>query len=60
MDMWERLQKLLPSPDAEEAIVNLLKTLDEPSREELLEEVKYNLGGDAVERISCRLMEVSP
>jgi len=60
MDMWEKLQSFLPSPNVEEKIVNLLKTLDESSREELLEEVKYNLGGDAVERINCRLMEVSP
>jgi hypothetical protein len=60
MDMWEKLQSLLPSPNVEEKIVNLLKTLDEPQREELMEEVRYNLGGDAVERISCRLMEVSP
>ena len=59
MDMWEKLQRLLPSPEAEEEIVKLLTTLDEPQREEQLEEVKYNMGGDAVERISCRLMEVS-
>jgi len=60
LDMWTKLQKILPSPDVEKKIVALLATLDEPQREELLEEVKYNLGGDAVERISCRLQEVSP
>jgi len=49
-----------PKPRRGEEDCRPLATLDEPQREELLEEVKYNLGGDAVERISCRLQEVSP
>ena len=61
MDKWEKLQKIMGSPhDVEQEIVKLLQGMDEPTREDMLDEVRYSLGGDAVERITCRLMEVSP
>ena len=61
MDNWEKLQKIMGSPrDVEQEIVKLLQGMDEPTREDMLDEVRYSLGGDAVERINCRLMEVSP
>ena len=60
MDNWEKLQKIMGSPrDVEQEIVKLLQGMDEPTREDMLDEVRYSLGGDAVERINCRLQEVS-
>ena len=59
MDSWEKLQKLMGSPrEVEGEIVKLLQGCDEPTREDMLDEVRYSLGGDVVERILCRLQEV--
>ena len=59
MDSWEKLQKILGEPrDTEAQIVSLLRAMDEPTREDMLDEVRYSLGGDAVERIQARLQEV--
>ena len=59
MDSWEKLQKILGEPrEVEMQIVRLLKGMDEPTREDMLSEVKYSLGGDVVARIEARLQEV--
>ena len=59
MDSWEKLQKIMGNPrDVEGEIISLLKEMDEPTREDMLDEVRYSLGGDAVERIQARLQEV--
>ena len=61
MDSWEKLQKIMGNPrDVEADIVSLLVEMDEPTREDMLDEVKHALGGDAVQRIEARLQEVSP
>ena len=59
MDIWEKLRKILGNPsDEEQQIVNLLKESDEPTREEIFDELKYSKGGEYVERIYCRLQEI--
>ena len=53
-ELQPKLAGMLQSPDLRE-IARVLATLDEPTREQAIEEIRYNLGGDVVEHIECIL-----
>jgi len=61
-ELQPRLAGMMQSPNLSE-IARALAKLDEPTREQAMEEIRYNLGGEACEHIECILngiTEVSP